>query len=75
MDASDYDGESLAEGFDAAEIQIICAFQFKQLVTTCDVAAKQASVSDMPRIVLAAVQSDRESLLPKFLQRSIESWD
>jgi hypothetical protein len=64
----------LAEGFDAADVQIICAFQFQQLVTACDVTAKQASVRDMPRIVLAAVQSNGESLLPKFLQRGIESW-
>jgi hypothetical protein len=66
---------ALAEGFDAADVQILCVFQFQQLITACDVAAKQASVRDMPRIVSTAVQSNREPLLPKFLQRGIESWN
>src|SRR2546426_12784574 len=61
----------LAQAFDPTNVQIVCAAQLNQFIATCDVAAVDAAIRDVPRIVFAAMQSDCESLLPKLRQSDI----
>jgi hypothetical protein len=65
----------LAKILDTVNVQSICPSQLDQFVAACDVAAVQPSIRDMPNIVLAMMQSDRQSLLPKLSQTGIELWN
>jgi hypothetical protein len=63
---------ALTQAFDPANIQFVSSFQLNQFVSACDVSAVQPSVRNMPGIIWAAMQSNRESLFSKFRQGVIE---
>src|SRR5205809_1073963 len=57
---------ALAQALDSMDVQIVCFSQLDQLIASCDVAAVEAPIRNMPGIVFAAMQSDRESLFLQF---------
>jgi hypothetical protein len=54
------------------KVKFLRPSQINQFLGAYDVAAVQPSVGDMPSIVFAAMQSDRQSLLLKLRQSSTE---
>jgi hypothetical protein len=58
--------------FDTLEVKSHPFFKINQLLSRYDVAAVQSTIGDMPGITASAMQSDRQSLLLKIRQSSIE---